>query len=95
MKQTLDRRCRSWASHFEAVQIRAGELVIDPWPRTVQAVKFGSEDSTFGVTSESFELKKQVAEFIERVRVIESGEIRQLEVRYGLPFAMQLECMQR
>ena len=69
--------------------------MIDPWPRTVQAVKFGSEDSTFGVTSESFELKKQVAEFIERVRVIESGEIRQLEVRYGLPFAMQLECRQR
>ncbi len=80
--------------HFEAVQIRAGELVVDPWPRMVQAVRFGSGEGEFGEQPEDFQLKKQAAQLFERVRMIGQGEIRQLEVRHGLPFAMQLECTQ-
>ena len=77
--------------HFEALQIRAGELVVDPWPQSVEAVRFGSA-ATESDGPADFELKKQVQQFLERVRITEHGVIRQLEVRHGLPFAMQLEC---
>ena len=78
--------------HFEAMKIRAGELVVDPWPRMVQAVKFGSEEAVVAGTTEEFQLKMQVTQFLDRVRAIDHGEIRHLEIRYGLPFSMQLEC---
>ena len=75
---------------FEGVRVVAGELALDPWPRVVQAVKFGAEDYEAAIQSSDFQLKRQVVQFLERVRSIEAGEIRSLEVRHGLPFAMEL-----
>ena len=75
---------------FEDVLIVAGELVLDPWPRTVQSVKFGSAEQAETDQPSEFDLKRQVAEFIVRIRAIENGEIRTLEIRHGLPFAMQM-----
>ena len=75
---------------FEGVRVVAGELALDPWPRVVQAVKFGAEDYEAAIPSSDFQLKRQVVQFLERVRSIEAGEIRCLEVRHGLPFAMEL-----
>ena len=77
---------------FEGVRIVAGELTLDPWPRTVQSVKFGGEDVLAASPPDEFQLKRQVVQFLERVRSIKVGEIRSLEVRHGLPFAMQVEC---
>ena len=78
---------------FESVRIIAGELALEPWPRMVQSVKFGASDIAMEDKPRcEFELKQQVVQFIERVRSIEDGEIRLLEVRHGLPFAMQVEC---
>jgi len=77
---------------FEWVSIRHGELVLDPWPTTIRGVKFGSDNShTPRKVLEEFRLKQQVAEFFEYVRSVESGEIRCLEVRHGLPFSMEVE----
>ena len=78
--------------HFEAMKIRAGELVVDPWPRMVQAVKFGNEEAVVGGNPTELQLKKQVTQFLERVRAIDDGEVRHLEIRHGLPFSMQVEC---
>ena len=75
---------------FEGVRVVAGELALDPWPSMVQSVKFGAEDYDAAIPSSDFPLKRQVMQFIERVRSIQSGEIRSLEVRHGLPFAMEL-----
>jgi len=77
---------------FEFLQIRRGELVLDPWPTTVRGVKFGSADASTPRTSpDEFELKRQVVEFLEYVRAVKVGEIRCLEVRHGLPFSMEVD----
>jgi hypothetical protein len=76
----------------EYVQIRRGEPALDPWPTVVRDVKFGVQSGAPArTTSEDFELKQQVAEFFEYTRSVEVGEIRALEVRHGLPFAMEVE----
>jgi len=81
-----------WFGRFEFLRIEHGELVLDPWPATVRAVKFGSGDAaTRKPVSDDFELKSQVAEFFEYVRAVSAGEIRTLEIRHGLPFSMEVE----
>ena len=37
------------------------------------------------------DLRPQIAEFFAYVRDADAGEIRELEVRHGLPFAMEIE----
>ena len=80
---------------FEGVRVVAGELALDPLPRMVQTVKFGAEAYDAAIPSSDFQLKRQVLQFLERVRSIEAGEIRSLEVRHGLPFAMELVSQPR
>ena len=77
---------------FESLEIQHGELVLDPWPAMVRSVKFAAEESGVPRTSrDEFKLKRQIVELFEYVRTVEAGEIRCLEVRHGLPFAMEVE----
>jgi hypothetical protein len=76
---------------FQQLQIRGGELVLQPGPVTVRHVKFGTpatNGKTFGDTSE---LRQQIAELFAYVREVDAGEIRTLEIRHGLPFSMEVE----
>jgi len=76
---------------FESLRILRGELVLDPWPTTVRSVKFGSASPNRPLPrSADFELKDPAAEFFAYVRTIEVGVMRVLEVRGGLPFAMEV-----
>jgi hypothetical protein len=77
---------------FEGVRIEHGELVLDPWPSTIRQIRFGAADpgNEQKEPSAEFRLKRQVAELFEHVRSFGSGEIRTLEIRNGLPFAMQI-----
>jgi hypothetical protein len=77
--------------HLEAVKIRRGALVLDPWPKTVQLLKFGAAENQPVRRAAVFELKKSMAEFLEFVRGVDDGEIRRIEVRHGLPFSMEIE----
>jgi hypothetical protein len=75
---------------YELLRIERGELVLDPWPITIRQVRFGSANP--GSENEcraEFRLKDQVAELFEHVRSVDDGEILVLEIRGGLPFAMQ------
>jgi hypothetical protein len=77
---------------FEFLRIERGELVLNPSPSLVRNVKFGTTDPVGPKErAAEFELKKQVAEFFQYVRAVESGEIRTLEVQNGLPFSMEIE----
>jgi hypothetical protein len=76
---------------FEYLQIRNGELVFNPGPVTVRDVKFGSPVTTGRPAAATSELRPQVAEFFAYVREVDAGEIRELEVRHGLPFSMEIE----
>ena len=75
---------------FEFLQIRDGEVALDPWPTTVRDVKLGAEHSDVP-GGEEFALKQQVSELFEYIRSVDAGEIRTLEVRHGLPFSMEVE----
>lgn len=76
---------------FEYLQIRGGELVLDPWPVMVRDVKFAAGQHTGKPAESNSDLRPQVAEFLAYVREVDSGEIRELEVRHGLPFSMEIE----
>ena len=76
---------------FEYLQIRGGELILHPGPLTVRHVKFGTPATTGKTSGGTAELRQQIAEFFAYVREVGAGEIRTLEIRHGLPFAMEVE----
>jgi hypothetical protein len=77
---------------FEYLQIRGGQLVLIPWPTAVREVKFGSPVNTGKPASGDSELRPQIAEFFAHVRGVDAGEIRELAIRHGLPFSMEIEA---
>lgn len=76
---------------FEYLQIRDGQLLLDPWPTAVRDVKFASSTNTAEPADRSSSLKPQVVEFFSYVRDVDAGEIRELEIRHGIPFSMEIE----
>ena len=76
---------------FEFLQIRGGELVLNPAPATVRHIKFGTPATTGKTSGVTSELRQQIAEFFAYVREVDAGEIRTLEIRHGLPFAMEIQ----
>lgn len=80
---------------FEYVQIRRGEIVLDPWPVAVRDMKFGTENTAERTARPDHQVKRQVAEFFEYTREVDAGEIRTIEIRHGLPFSMEVELAAR
>ncbi len=76
---------------FEYLQIRNGEIILDPSPVAVRDVKFGTEGNADRKAQSECRLKLQAAELFEYTRDIKAGEIRTLEIRHGLPFSMEIE----
>jgi len=76
--------------YFERVRVDRGEIVLDPTLAPVRQVKFGAADRVMSAPPE-FQLKQQAADFFECIRSIDSGEIRRLEVRYGVPLVAEFE----
>jgi hypothetical protein len=76
---------------FEYLQIRDGQLLLDPWPTAVRDVKFAAPPNTAAPADRSSVLKPQVVEFFAYVRDVDAGEIRELEIRHGIPFSMEIE----
>ena len=74
---------------YEYLQIRNGEVVLPS--AGVRLVRFGAEDRVPELPSDGFELKRPVAELFAYVRGVNAGEIRCLEIRYGLPISMEVE----
>src|ERR1035438_9735933 len=81
-----------WFGRFEDIRVEAGELVLDPWPKTVHAVKFGLGHSgpTQTIAAE-FDLKNEVVQLFESVRSLNQGRIIRLDIRHGLPSFMEIE----
>jgi hypothetical protein len=76
---------------FESVRIRDGAVVLEPWPTAVRCLKFGSETAARNaILPPEFSLKPQIISLFEYVRSTQSGEIRCLEVRHGLPFSAEI-----
>lgn len=76
---------------IEFLHITGGQPVLDPLPRIVREIKFGSEISPSAPVGRSNSVpKRQVQELLDLMREIENGMIDVLEVRHGLPFRVVL-----
>ena len=77
----------------EALQVTQGQPSFDPPPRVIQKLKFGGGENgpraEFGYSD--FRLKHGVVELLELISSIEKGEIRSIEIRFGLPCTVEFE----
>ena len=77
---------------IEQLVIRDGEPVLDPPPRVIRDVKFGTENGPRPKADlNDFILKAQVRDLFAQFDLMGNGTIRCLEVKHGLPFRMQVE----
>jgi hypothetical protein len=77
---------------IEDLQVRGGKPVFDPAPRVVRKLKIGSENGPRPETAcEDFLLKQQTREMLEAIAQLGDGEVRAIEVKHGLAFAMEIE----
>ena len=77
---------------IEGLHVRDGEPVFEPAPRVVRKVKIGAENGRRPeLDAMDFVLKREVAELFEHLGRLGSGVVRTIEVKGGLPFALDIE----
>ena len=77
---------------LESLLVSRGQPTFDPPPRVIQRLKFGGENGPRAeVGYGDFRLKHGVVELLELISGIEQGEIRTIEIRFGLPCTVELE----
>lgn len=76
----------------EALRVSRGQPTFDPPPRVIQKLKFGGENGPRAeIGYGDFHLKHGVVELLALIGGMEQGEIRSIEIRFGLPCTVELE----
>ena len=91
--QTLvERMQRINFGRIEHLPIRGGQPVWADQSRVIRKVKLGGENTPRAESGYGdFELKRQVVDLFAQFERIDEGLIRSLEIKHGLPFAMDIE----
>ena len=77
---------------IEHLPVRGGQPVWADQSRVIRKVKLGGENTPRAESSVAdFELKRQVIDLFVQLERIGDGLIRSLEIKHGLPFAMDVE----
>jgi len=77
---------------IENLVIQNGQPVFDPPPSILRDVKFGAENGPHAKSALSdFSLKSRLLDLFSQLDALESGVVRSLEVKHGLPFSMIVE----
>lgn len=77
---------------IEGLHVKAGEPKFEPAPRVLRKLKIGGDNGPRSETNlQDFWLKQQTVEMLEVIAEFGEGEVLSIEVKYGLPFAMELE----
>ena len=77
---------------IEGLHVSAGEPTFNPAPRIIQKLKMGGENSPRPETDlEDFWLKHQTVEMLQAIIDLRDGEVLSIEVKHGLPFAVEIE----
>jgi len=75
----------------EKLQVRNGEPSFDPPPGVIYEVKFGGDNGTRPErAADDFLLKAQVVELLAHLERLGDGTVALIEVKYGLPFKMEV-----
>lgn len=91
--QTLvERMQRINFGRIEHLPVRDGQPVWADQSRVIRKVKLGGENTPRAESGYGdFELKRQVIDLFDQLERIGDGLIRSLEIKHGLPFAMDIE----
>lgn len=77
---------------IEGLRIRGGEPVFDPAPRVVRKLKMGADNAPRPEADlEDFWLKRPTIEMLETIAHLGDGQILSIDVKHGLPFALEVE----
>ena len=77
---------------IEHLPVRDGQPVWADQSRVIRKVKLGGENAPRAESGyDDFELKRQVVDLFDQLERIGDGLIRSLEIKHGLPFAMDIE----
>jgi hypothetical protein len=77
---------------IEGLVAMHGQPVFDPAPRVLREIKLGHVDGPrpeLGLAD--FILKREVIDLFQEFRCLNDGSIVSIEVKYGLPFKMEVE----
>jgi hypothetical protein len=77
---------------IEGLLVKAGEPIFEPPPRLVRKVKIGGENGPRPeISLSNFNLKQQTIEMLAAIAEFGDGEVLSIEVKHGLPFALELQ----
>lgn len=77
---------------IEGLRVQNGEPCFEPQPRIIEKRKIGGEHGPRPEASlPDFQLKQSMVEMLETIAEIQNGEVQAIEVKFGLPFALEFE----
>jgi hypothetical protein len=77
---------------IEHLPVRGGQPVWSAQSRVIRKIKFGGENAPRTESGHgNFELKRQVIDLFDQLEIIGEGYILSVEIKHGLPFAMDVE----
>ena len=77
---------------IERLQVRGGEPLFTSSLRVVKKLRMGGDNSPRPESPlQDFLLKDQVIEMLQAIARIGDGEVLAIEVKHGLPYAMEIE----
>ncbi len=77
---------------IENLPVRDGAPIFGPGARFIQKVKIGGDNGPRPeATFDDFLLKKQTIELIETLTDLGDGLVLAIEIKHGLPFALEIE----
>lgn len=77
---------------IERLHVRRGEPAFSPAPQVIQKVKMGGDNASRAEAEfRDFRLKRGVVELLDLITRLGEGEIRSIEIRFGLPVTAEFE----
>lgn len=76
----------------ERLLVRSGVPVFEPPPRVIQKLKMGGDNAARPEADlQDFFLKRPTIEMLQAIADLGDGEVLAIEVKHGLPFAIEIE----
>lgn len=92
-RQLLELLQKLHFGRIEGLVVRGGEPVLDPAPRLVKEIKFGSDNSPHPAAAKSdFALKPQHRDLFALLTAVGDGVIAVVTVKHGLPFHAEADA---
>jgi hypothetical protein len=75
---------------IENLSVREGTAVLEPPPNVVRSIKL-TEQLPDAEISKDFVFRAEIIRFFAAIRTLQTGIVRRIEIRHGLPILMEIE----